>query len=76
MDVKNRDHISWKRPRKRGVDMQRVIVTSISAVHLRESINNILLVVETRVKRVEYVSAYRRWRRFCSTNELVRGGSV
>jgi hypothetical protein len=56
--------------------MQRVNVTSISVVDLKGSIDNILLVVETRVKRVEYVSAYRRWQRFYSTNELVRGESV
>ncbi len=40
--------------------MQRVNVISISAVDLKESIDNILLIVKTRVKRVEYVSAYRR----------------
>lgn len=40
--------------------MQRVNVISISAVDLKESIDNILLIVKTRIKRVEYVSVYRR----------------
>jgi len=37
--------------------MQRINVILINAIDLKESIDNILLVVKTRVKRVEYISA-------------------
>lgn len=76
MNEKNRHHTSWRCSRKQRINMQRVNVISISAVDLKESIDNILLIVKTWVKRVKYVNAYRRWWCFCNINEFFRDESV